>query len=126
MPNADMAATALPVQIITKLSGCRVKLGIGPLCPVASPILQFCKLIGAVVVFFYSTNDRAKTDESTNGILVLYATRHTGKISSVNSNILQNFIRTKLIQTFVIKHLRIKIIPEYLGRNRCQPIFAPA
>ena len=39
--DACMAATALPAQIITKLSGCKIKLGIGPLWPAASPILQF-------------------------------------------------------------------------------------
>ena len=31
VPNADIEANALPVQTMTKLSGCRVKLGKGPL-----------------------------------------------------------------------------------------------
>ena len=52
VPNADIAATALPVQTITKLSGCNVKLGIGPLCPPLSPIRQSCKLIGAGACVF--------------------------------------------------------------------------
>ena len=54
VPNGDIAATALPVQTITKLSGCRVKSGNAPLCPVASPICQPWRLMGEVVTFFNS------------------------------------------------------------------------
>jgi hypothetical protein len=56
VPNADIAATALAVQMITQLSASKIKLGRGPLCPVASPIRQFSKLMEAPVVFLNSSH----------------------------------------------------------------------
>ena len=46
VPKTERAVTELPVQIITKLSGCKIKFGNEPLSPAPSPIFQFNKLIG--------------------------------------------------------------------------------
>ena len=54
LPNTDKAATALPVQTITKLFGANIKFGIVPLWPPLSPIRQPCKLTGEVLIFFNS------------------------------------------------------------------------